>query len=161
MTLAYGLEVKSASGSKWITEGPGCTGARSDAPVGGSEKTKLSMFSRTLKETANEPALFVYGMQLSYFPHSKFLGLTFDHKFTFKKHFEDILERCQQNYHRVRMLVSQKWGPNPQIFLQIYKQYVGPVFEYGIIFTITVSDTVITKLQKLQNSYIKLALRLT
>ena len=54
------------------------------------EKTKLIMFSRTLKETANKPALFLYGIQLSYFPHAKFLGITFDHEFTFKKHFEDI-----------------------------------------------------------------------
>ena len=34
------------------------------------EKTKLIMFSRTLKETANKPALFLYGIQLSYFPHA-------------------------------------------------------------------------------------------
>ena len=61
------------------------------------EKTKLIMFSGTLKETANKPDLFSYGIQLSNFPHAKFLGITFDHKFTFKKHFEDILERCQKN----------------------------------------------------------------
>ena len=44
--------------------------------------------------------------------------------------------------------------------LQIYKQCVRPMFEYGVISTITVSDTVITKLQKLQNSFIRLGLRL-
>ena len=77
------------------------------------EKTKLIMFSMTLKETANKPALFLYGMQLSYFPQAKFLSITFDHKFAFKKHFEDILECCQQTYHRIRMLVNQKWGPSP------------------------------------------------
>ena len=77
-----------------------------------------------------------------------------------KKHFEDILERCQQKYHRIRMLVNQKWGPSPQTILQICKQCVRPIFEYGVISTITVSDTVITKLQKLKNSFIRLALRL-
>ena len=66
------------------------------------------MFSRTLKETANKLALFLYGIQLSYFPQAKFLGITSDHNFTFKKYFEDILERCQQKYHRIRMLVNQK-----------------------------------------------------
>ena len=34
------------------------------------EKTKLIMFSRTLKETVNKPALFLYGIQLFYFPHA-------------------------------------------------------------------------------------------
>ena len=118
------------------------------------------MFSRTLKETANKPALFLYGVQLSYFPNAKFLGMTFDQKFTFKKHFEDILECCQQKYHRIRRLVNQKWGPSQQTILQIYKQCVRPIFEYGVISTITVSYTIITKLQKLQNSFIRLALRL-
>ena len=58
------------------------------------------------------------------------------------------------------MLVNQKWGPSPQTILQIYKQCVKPIFEYGVISTITVSDTGIIKLQKLQNSFIRLALRL-
>ena len=58
-------------------------------------KAKLIMFCRTLKENSNKPALFLYGIHLSYFPHAKFLSITFDHKFTFKKHIEDILERCQ------------------------------------------------------------------
>ena len=119
------------------------------------EKTKLIMFSKTLKEITNKPALFLYGIQLSYCPHAKFLGITFDHKFTFKKHFQDILERCQQRYYRIRKLVNQKWGPSPQTILQIYKQCVRPIFEYGIISTITVLDTVITKLQ---NSFIRPAL---
>ena len=54
------------------------------------------MFSRTPKKTANKPALFLYGVQLSYFLHAKFLGMTFDHKFTFKK----------QKYHCIRMSVK-------------------------------------------------------
>ena len=58
------------------------------------------------------------------------------------------------------MLINQKWGPSPQTILQIYKQCARPIFEYGVISTITVSDTVITKLQKLQNSFIRLALHL-
>ena len=54
----------------------------------------------------------------------------------------------------------QKWGPSPETILQIYKQCVRPIFEYGIISTITVSETVITKIQRVQNSFIRLALHL-
>ena len=43
---------------------------------------------------------------------------------------------------------------------QIYKQCVRPIFEYGIVSTITVSETVIRKIQRVQNSFIRLALRL-
>ena len=55
---------------------------------------------------------------------------------------------------------QQKVGPSPQTILQIYKQCVRPIFEYGIVSTITVSDTVINKIQRVQNSLIWLTLRL-
>ena len=77
---------------------------------------------------------------------------------TFTKHFEEILERCNQKFHRLRVLVNKKWDPSPTTILQIYKQCVRPIFEYGIVSTITVSETVITKLQIAQNSFFSLAL---
>ena len=64
---------------------------------------------------------------------------------TFTKHFEEILERYNQKFHRLRILVNKKWGPSPETILQIYRQCVRPIFEYGIVSTITVSETVITK----------------
>ena len=97
-------------------------------------------------------------LYLSYYPHIK---LPFDSRMTFVKHFEDILDRCTQKFFRLRILVNKKWGPSPAIILQICKQYVRPIFEYGIVSTITVSDTVINKLQRAQNSFIGLALCLT
>ena len=79
---------------------------------------------------------------------------------TFTKHFEEILERCNQKFHRLRILVNKKWVPCLSTILQIYKQCVRPIFDYGIVSTITVSETVITKIQSVQNSFIRLALRL-
>ena len=79
---------------------------------------------------------------------------------TFTKHFEEILERCNNKFHRLRILVNKNWGPSPATILQIYKQCVRPTFEYEIVSAITVSETVITKIQRVQNSFIRLALRL-
>ena len=90
----------------------------------------------------------------------KILRYQFDNRMTFTKHFEEILECCNQKFHRLRILVNKKWGPSPETILQIYKQCVRPIFEYGIVSTITVSETVITKIQRVQNSFIRLALRL-
>ena len=70
----------------------------------------------------------------------------------FTKHF--------QKFHRLRILVNKQWGPSPQTILQIYKQCVRAIFEYGIVSTITVLETVITKIQRVQNSFIRLALHL-
>ena len=90
----------------------------------------------------------------------KFLGITFDSQLNFKKHFEEILDRCNTRYHRLRLLVNKKWRPSPATLIQIYKQYVRPIFEYGSLSTITASDYIISQIQRLQNKFIRLALRL-
>ena len=125
-----------------------------------SRKTKVIIFSKSRSAIRVEPALSLYGDLLSYCPHIKFLGITFDNRMTFTKHFEEILERCSNKFHRLRILVNKKWGPSPATILQIYKQCVRPIFEYGIVSAITVSESVINKIQRVKNSFIRLALRL-
>ena len=49
----------------------------------------------------------------SYYPNIKFLGITFDNRMTFTKYFEEILERCNNKFHRLKILVNKKWGPSP------------------------------------------------
>ena len=112
------------------------------------------------KET--ELNLKLYGEPLKIYPQVKFLGIIFDSKLTFQKHFEDILERCNHRYHPLRLLAkkTKKWGPSPATLIQIYKQCVPPIFEYGSLSTITASDNIISKIQRLQNKFIRLALRL-
>ena len=57
-------------------------------------------------------------------------------------------------------LVNNIWWLSPSTILQIYKQCVESVFEYGSLLTITTSDTIISKIQRFQNKFIWLALRL-
>ena len=122
------------------------------------KKTKVIIFSKSQTATRAKPALSLYADLLSYYLHIKFLGITFDNRMIFVKHYEEVLERCNQKVHRLRILVNKKWGP--ATILQIYKQCVRPIFEYGIVSTITVSETVLAKIQRVQNSFIRLALRL-
>ena len=124
------------------------------------KKTKVIIFSRSLLARKAELNLTLYGEPLKIYPQVKFLGIIFDSKLTFQKHFEDILEHCNNRYYRLRLLVSKKWGPSPATIVQIYKQCVRPIFEYGSLSTITVSDNIISKIQRLQNKFIRLALRL-
>ena len=124
------------------------------------EKTKVIIFSKSLLARKTELNLTLYGETLKIYPQVKFLGIIFDSKLTFQKHFEDILERCNSRCYRLRLLANKKWGPSPATLIQIYKQCVGPIFEYGSLSTITVSDNIISKIQRLQNKFIRLALRL-
>ena len=123
-------------------------------------KTKVIIFSRSALARKTELNLKLYGETLKIYPQVKFLGITFDSQLNFKKHFEDILDRSNTRFHRLRLLVNKKWGPSPATLIQIYKQCVRPIFEYGSVSTITTSDNIISKIQRLQNKFIRLALRL-
>ena len=59
-----------------------------------SREKKVIIFSKSQFAIRAEPALSLYGDLLSYYPHIKFLGITFDNRMAFTKHFEEILECC-------------------------------------------------------------------
>ena len=124
------------------------------------EKTKVIIFSRSLLARKAELNLTLYGKPLKIYPQVKFLGIIFESKLTFQKHFEDILECCNNRYHCLWLLANKKWGPSPATLIQIYKQCVRPIFKYSPLLTITASDHIISKIQWLQNKFIRLALRL-
>ena len=124
------------------------------------EKTKVIIFSRSILARKTEPNLKLYGETLKVYQQVRFLGITFDSQLNFKKHFEDILDRCNTKYHRLRLLANKNWWPSPATLIQIYKQSVRPIFEYGSLSTITTSDYIISKIQRLRNKFIRLALHL-
>ena len=123
-------------------------------------KTQVIIFSRSILARKTELNLKLYGETLKIYPQVKFLGITFDFQLNFKKHFEEILDCCNTRYHRLRLLANKKWGPSPATIIQIYKQCIRPIFEYGSLLTITASDHIISKIQWLQNKFIRFALRL-
>ena len=124
------------------------------------KKTKVIIFSRSLLAKKTELNQKLYGDTLKIYPQVKFLGIIFDSKLTFEPHFEDILEFCNSRYYRLRLLSNKKRKPGRATLIQIYKQCVRPIFEYGSLSTITISDNIISKIQWLQNKFIRIALRL-
>ena len=95
-------------------------------------KTKVIIFSRSILARETELNLKLYGETLKIYPQVKFLGITFDSQLNFKKHFEDILERCNTRYHRLRLLVNKNWGPSPATLIQIYKQCIRPILNMAL-----------------------------
>ena len=78
----------------------------------------------------------------------------------FMKHFDDILDRCNARYYPLRLPANKEWRPSLSTLIQIYKQCVRPIFEYGSLSAITASEYIIIKFQRLQNKFIWLAHRL-
>ena len=108
-------------------------------------KTKVIMFSMSMLARKAELNPKLYGETLKIYPQVKFLGITFDFQLNFKKHFEEIQDRFISRYHCLRLLVCKKWGPSPATIIQIYKQCIRPIFEYGSLSTITALENIINK----------------
>ena len=58
------------------------------------------------------------------------------------------------------LLANEKSGPSPSTIIQIYIQRTRSIFEYSSLSTVTTSDNIISKIQRLQNKFIRLALHL-
>ena len=70
------------------------------------KKTKVVIFSRSSLSRNSEPTLKLYGERLKIYSQVKLLRITLDSKFTFRKHFEEILGRSNTRYHRIRLSVN-------------------------------------------------------
>ena len=116
------------------------------------EKAKLIIFSRSPLARKSEPVLRSVWREAQIHFSVKFIGITFN-----SQHFEEILGCSNTRYHCVRLIVNKKWGPSLSTILQICKQSVWPIFEYGSLSTITTSDAIISKIQWLQNKFFRLS----
>ena len=79
------------------------------------EKTKLIIFSRSVLARKTEPNLKLCDETLKVYPQVKCLVVIFDSQLNFKKHFEDILDRCNTRYHRLRLLANKNVDLQPRI----------------------------------------------
>ena len=122
------------------------------------EKTEVIIFSRSMLARKAELNLKLYGETLKIYNQVKFLGIIFYSKLSFQPYFEDILECCNNRYYCLQLLANKKWGTSQATLIQIYKPCVRPIFEYGSLSTITISDNIISKIQQLQIKFIWLAL---
>ena len=125
------------------------------------EKAKVIIFFRSKLARKTKLNLKLYGETLKVYPQVKFPGITFDSQLTFQKHFEDILDHCNTRYHGLKLLAyNKKSGPSPSTMIQIYKQCIRLTSEYGSLLTIITSDNTISKIQRFQNKFIRVTLRL-
>ena len=118
------------------------------------EKTKVIMFSKSQSAIRAEPALSLY------IDSHKIPRYHIWQQDDFHKTLWGNFRMLQQQISPSEDIGQQKVGSKSRNHLQIYKQCVRPIFEYEIVSIITASESVINKIQRVQNSFIRLALGL-
>ena len=82
----------------------------------------------------------------------KYLGVTMDEQLTFNNHVQKTIQSASHKLYLLRKVRSKL---NPFAALQIYKAMILPVIEYGNVLYDTANNSLLAKLQVIQNKCLK------
>lgn len=95
------------------------------------QKTKLVRFSLNDLDPGST-SITVAGHMITSSSSAKFLGITFDVKFTFQDHVKNISVKYQKAHRVIRYICGTWWGAHPETLLVLYKSYIRSTLEYGL-----------------------------
>ena len=123
------------------------------------KKTQLIVLKKNGRQH-KKIKLQLFGEEIDHVEEATLLGLTITKTFTFQSHIKMAISKANRRLNLLRLLSSTNWGCEPKIIMQLYKQYVRPVLEYGAIALLSAPKTTLEKIQLVQNKAIKIAYRL-
>ena len=118
-------------------------------------KSNLLLISRLNKKTDESHCIQLFNDIVRPCSSARYLGIQFDEKLRFKEHFKEIESKAASRLNLFKLLV--KSGVANVTLIRLYKIYVRPLFEYG---SVSFLPARIMSLQRIQNEFIRLCLRL-
>jgi ribonuclease HI len=97
------------------------------------EKTAVIIFSKKTINTDNLPKLHLYNEPLAYQDYTKYLGVIFDSKLSFRQHIKEKFTKAKRLLFTTKSAMGKFWGPKPYMTRWIYTNIVRPMFTYGCI----------------------------
>ena len=120
-------------------------------------KTQVGLFTNS--NTAKEITLNLGRVPLTLSNEIKFLGLTFDSKLTWKNHIQNIRHRMWLRINAIKAISGRNLGMQSQTLIHLYKMWIRPIALYGAPAYYSAAKTHINKIQVIQNSALRIALR--
>jgi hypothetical protein len=108
---------------------------------------------------ANQTLTFL-GHTIKEQKHIKILGVHFERGFSMGKHCSYVASKAARRTNMLRRLRGNNWGASRQRLLMFYKQFIRPVIEYGYQASRHAKDCHRRKIQRAQNSALRVILRL-
>ena len=126
-------------------------------------KTQVVMFHLQSKLSAPEqnpdfPKLKLGTDILQYKEYATFLGLTFDKYLKWHIHIDNLIKRTEKDINLIRSVKGQKWGTDKKSLYNIYQSLIKSKLNYGSMVYNSASDSVLEKIQKLQNKALRVIL---
>ena len=88
----------------------------------------------------------------------RFLGLHFDSRLNWRIHINNLIDSCSKKVNVLKFLSGKSWGADRTSLLMVYKSLVRSKLDYGSQVYGSASDSVLRRLDVLQNVCLRLCL---
>ena len=120
-------------------------------------KTEVVMYNREKLPDESVPKLKVGDQTLDFKSHGKFLGMTLDSKLTWKKHIDQLIERCKKDLNLMRYLSGTSFGADKVTLIKIYKSLIRSKIDYGCQAYASASQSQLSRLDRIQAAALRIA----
>ena len=122
-------------------------------------KTQVGLFTNS--NNTKEITLNLGRVPLTLSNEIKFLGLTFDRKLTWRHHIDNVRHRMWLRINAIKAISGRNLGMQSKTLTHLYKMWIRPIALYGAPAYYSAAKTHINKIQVIQNSALRIALRRT
>lgn len=130
-----------------------CTWRLSLAP----SKCAQITFSKAKDISNDEMEITLYNEKIPSEINPKFLGIFFDARLNFSKHWEAIREKITDRLNLLKILSYDKnWRLNEDILIKMYKTLVRSVLDYACVTSVAASNVVLKDFEVAQNDALRI-----
>ena len=123
-----------------------------------SSKTKAMAWTRS---QFFPPFTFnIYNKQVEWVRSFKYLGVVLDDNLSFTLHAKHVCSRANKRLSILKHLAGSPYGATQQTLLHYYKACIRPILEYGSIAMSIACPSAIRRIESMQNTSLRIALRL-
>ena len=149
MTAATALSSHATQVAAWADD----RGLAISAP-----KSTVTLFTSETRQSHVHPPVTLHESPLPLARNPRILGVTFDPHLTFSSHISSIISRATPRLNILRALAGTTWGQQKETLLITYKSLIRSLITYAApIWFPNTSSTSISKLQRLQNSALRIS----
>ena len=123
-----------------------------------AHKCKVVHFTAPRNKAQRFPTIRISDTLLPVEESTKFLGLWWDSRLSFKKHIIALKTQCKEALNLIRVVAQLKWGGDKDTLLMLYRTIARSKLDYGCIVYGTASHTNLRQLDSIHNAGLRLAL---
>jgi hypothetical protein len=105
-----------------------------------------------------DPCLKIYNSEIPVVNETKFLGLIFDSKLSFKPHIAYLKKKCLKAMNLLRVVANTYWGADSTTLLRLYRSIMRSKLDYVCTVYRSARDYYIKSLDRVQNAALRVCL---